>query len=112
MKLFIPLEHRAEAVEILRTVQGRLEICTEYLGSWIQNRDHPFPHILYVERWKSKEAMYKHIQSSLYRRVLAVIEFSSRAPEVKFYFVSHGKGMELIQTLRGGNSLVRKVLED
>jgi len=100
MKLFIPVEQRAEAVAMLRTVQGRLEICSDYLGSWIQERQHPRSHIIYAEHWNSDKAMYGHIRSSLYRRVLAVIDFSSRAPEISFYFVTQTKGMELIEAVR------------
>jgi len=100
MKIFLPAERRGEAAQMLRTMQERLQISTDHLGSWIHELDYPCPHILYAEQWKSEEAIYEHIRSSLYRRVLAVIDFSTRAPEVSFYFVSHTKGMELIQALR------------
>jgi hypothetical protein len=100
MKFFIPAERRGEAVDMLRTMQERLLISTDYIGSWIVERDHPCPHVLYAEQWKTEEAVYEHIRSSLYRRVLAAMELSCRAPEVSFYFVSHTKGMELIQALR------------
>jgi hypothetical protein len=100
IKCFIPIERRAEAVEILVAMQGRLGICTDYIGSWIEERDQPCSHIVYVERWLSEEALYSHIQSSAYRHVLAVIEFSGRAPEINFFFVSQTKGIELIQDLR------------
>jgi hypothetical protein len=100
MKFFIPAERREEAVTMLRTMQGRLEICSDYMGSWIQERKHPCSQIIYSEHWNSDKALFSHIRSSLYRRVLAVIEFSTRAPEISFYFVSHIKGMELIEALR------------
>ncbi len=100
MKFFMPTERHAEAVQMLQAIQSRLQISTGHLGSWLQERDHPCPYILYEEQWKSKEAVYAHIRSSLYRRLLAVMEFSSRAPEVSFFFVSHTKGMELIEELR------------
>ncbi len=103
MKFFIPTKQRALAVEILRNMQERLEIANDYLGSWIQERDCPCSHIVYAEHWRSEAGIYEHIRSSLYRRVLAVIELSCRSPEVTFYFVSHKKGMELIEELRGQN---------
>src|SRR5438045_6261274 len=88
MKIFVPAERRGEAVEMLRGIQGRLEICAEHLGSSIQDRNQPNSHILYAEQWATEEALYEHIRSFLYRRVLAVIELSNRTPEVSFYFVS------------------------
>lgn len=100
MKFFIPAERIVQAREILQTIQQRLQLSSDHCGSWIQQREHPYPHILYAEQWMSDEAIYGHIRSSLYRRVLAVIELSSQAPEISFYFVSHTKGMDLIQALR------------
>jgi hypothetical protein len=100
MKLFIPAERRTEAVAMLTTMQGRLEICSDFLGSWIQERSLPCSQVIYSEHWNSEKALFSHIRSALYRRVLAVIEFSTRPPEISFYFVSHTRGMELIQSLR------------
>ena len=109
MKFFIPPERRAEAVEILRSMQGRLEICPDYLGSSIVERDEPCSHIIYSEQWNSEEAVFKHIQSKLYRRVLAVIELSTRPPMVTFYFVLATTGMELIEALRGERQCVQEL---
>lgn len=100
MKLYIPVERRKEAMQILRSIPGRLEIYNEFLGSWIQERDDPCSHILYAEQWKSEDAINEHIRSPLYRRILQVMEFSTRTPEIGFYFISHTKGMDLIESLR------------
>ena len=108
MKFFIAADRRVEAVEMLCSLQERLQFSTDFLGSWIQERDEPCSLILYVEQWKSEEAIYEHIRSSLYRRILATIELSCRAPEVGFYFVWHTKGMELIEALRLGSQQVVK----
>ena len=110
MKFFIPAERRAEAVAILRGMQGRLEICPDYLGSSIEEREGPCPHILYTEQWNSEEAIFKHIQSALYRRVLGVIELSTRAPVVTFYFVLATTGMELIEALRGEHKQMKELV--
>jgi len=101
MKFFVPFERRIEAVELLRSMHGRLEIIPECKGFWIEQRESPCSHILYAEQWQSEEAIYEHIRSALYRRVLAVIELSRQAPEINLYFISQIKGMELIQELRG-----------
>jgi len=100
MKIFIPPERRPEATKLLSTLAGRLEIIPGFLGSWIQERNSPCSYIVYAEQWKSEEAIHEHIRSLLYRRVLEVIEFSTRAPEIVFYYVSHTEGMGLIQSLR------------
>jgi hypothetical protein len=45
--------------------------------------------------------LWAYIRSDFYRRILAAIELSSRAPEVRFDHVSATEGMELIEALRG-----------
>jgi quinol monooxygenase YgiN len=100
MKLFIPAERHGQAMEILESIQQRLQLSPEHCSSWIQAREQPYPHIVYAEQWKSKDAIYEHIRSPLYRRILAIIELSTKAPEVSFYFISHAMGMELIHALR------------
>jgi quinol monooxygenase YgiN len=56
--------------------------------------------ILYMERWESKEDLYRHIQSDLYHRVISAMELAVEAPEISFHEVSISMGMELIETLR------------
>jgi quinol monooxygenase YgiN len=50
-----------------------------------------------VEQWESKGDLERHIQSSLYRRILAAMEFASEAPEISFHEVSKSTGMDLIE---------------
>ncbi|PWU13632.1 MAG: hypothetical protein C5B50_19080 [Verrucomicrobia bacterium] len=103
MRLFIPVERRTEAAQILCMVQARLGSCADYLGSCVEQRDDPCSHIIYIERWKSEEALCDHIRSSIYRCILTAIELSNRAPEISFYFGLQNKGMDLIQALRGSS---------
>jgi quinol monooxygenase YgiN len=63
-------------------------------------------HILYVEEWRAKEEMYKHIRSNLYLRILNAIELASKPPEVFFYEDRETKGIELIEAIRLGSKPV------
>jgi quinol monooxygenase YgiN len=56
--------------------------------------------VLYVEQWETREELHRHIQSSLYNRVISAMEFAKEAPEILFYEVSKSMGMELIEALR------------
>ena len=56
--------------------------------------------VLYVEQWKSREDLHRHIQSNLYNRVISAMEFANEPPEIRFYEVSKPNGMELIEALR------------
>lgn len=59
--------------------------------------------ILYLEEWKTKEALYRHIQSDLYRRILSVMELAEETPCVEFHEFNEMQGMELIISLRQGS---------
>jgi quinol monooxygenase YgiN len=56
--------------------------------------------ILYLEQWETREDLHRHIQSSLYNRVISAMEFAHEAPEIRFYELSKPMGMELIEALR------------
>jgi quinol monooxygenase YgiN len=99
--MFVPPSRRGEVVEMLRLVQGRLEITPDCLGCWLQEGEYPSPHVLYAEQWKSEEAFEEHVRSAVYRRILAAMELSTKAPEVGFHSVATTRGMEWLQTLRG-----------
>jgi quinol monooxygenase YgiN len=57
--------------------------------------------ILYLEQWQTREALERHVQSSMYMRLLTAIELSGEVPEIQFFDVSETRGMELIEALRG-----------
>ena len=98
----LPLPGNRDAVlDILRSVidlilgQPGCLACSCY-----EEHDDSSRAVLYVEQWASKEALYRHIRSSLYRRVISVMELADKAPEIRFFEVAQPMGMELIEALR------------
>jgi hypothetical protein len=53
--------------------------------------------VTYVEIWKTKAGLFKHIRSPLYRSILAAIDMSCEIPDIQFSSVSATDGMELIK---------------
>jgi len=56
--------------------------------------------ILYTEEWDSDAEFCEHMRSELYRRVLAAMDISKSAPELRFYKVSTAQGLELVDQIR------------
>jgi quinol monooxygenase YgiN len=89
-----------QALEILRSVQGPTlaqpgcVACDIYVESGLDRT------ILFCEQWECEAALYQHIGSDLYRRILAAIELSKTRPEICFHRVSTTQGMELVEQLR------------
>jgi quinol monooxygenase YgiN len=66
----------------------------------VSEEDYLQNQIRYAEQWESEEALQEHIRSDLYLRVLAALEMSKQQPDVKFYYCSETKGLELIEAAR------------
>jgi quinol monooxygenase YgiN len=100
IRLFPAPRNRAEVIELLRSVQDLARPSVGCVGCWISEEDFLHNHIRYAEQWETEDALHEHIRSDLYRRVLAAMELSKQEPEVRFYYCSQSKGLELIEAAR------------
>jgi quinol monooxygenase YgiN len=101
LKFTAVTEKRQAILEILRTIEHRTRGklgCME-CGVY-EKQDNGAGAILYLEKWSSKEDLYRHIKSDSYILVLTVMEFSSQKPEVYFLEIPDEDRLELIKTLR------------
>jgi hypothetical protein len=53
-----------------------------------------------LEEWTSPEALYSHIRSDDFRKVLALMDLAATAPDLSFLTVSSAKGFDLVAELR------------
>lgn len=85
---------------ILRYVRDLTRTQPSCLGCWLDDGGYLHDPIVYAEQWESEEALYHHVASDLYARLLVAMELSSVSPEVHFYFAERSKGIELIEEIR------------
>lgn len=100
IRLFPAPKHRAQLIELLRSVQDLARPSPGCVGCWVTEEDFLHNHIRYAEQWESEAALHDHICSDLYRRLLAAMELSRQQPDVAFYYCSETKGLELIEQAR------------
>jgi quinol monooxygenase YgiN len=93
-------DKRQAVIEILMSVKNMTRLKPGCTNCEIYEEHGDGQKILYIEKWRSKEAMYQHIQSKLYLRVLNAIEFSSEPPEICFHEDPKTTGIELIEAIR------------
>ena len=55
--------------------------------------------LVLMEEWDSEENLNHHISSKEYRKVLALMDMSTEAPEIKFSTVSHTSGLEAVHKI-------------
>lgn len=100
LKVFPPPANRDAILEILRSVIDLILGQPGCLACACYEEHNNSRAVLYVEQWASKEALHRHIRSSLYRRIISAMELADKAPEIRFYEVAQPMGMELIEALR------------
>lgn len=54
-----------------------------------------------VEEWNSQDALDYHLCSDEFKKILAVMEMSSKQPEIRFHTVAKTGGLEVVQAVRG-----------
>lgn len=92
---------REELLELLQFCADQSQTARGCLGSDVYEAGEKSRTILYLERWRSSKELYRHLQSNLYRGVLAGIDLAEGPRRIDFYEVSDTKSMELIASLRG-----------
>jgi quinol monooxygenase YgiN len=95
-------ERRADVLEVLRSVQGRVQDQPGCTACRIYEEDDRESAIVFVERWASDEALQTHLRSDIYQRILAAIELSASQPDISFEHVSATEGIEVIERSRHG----------
>lgn len=105
IRLFPGPKHKAEVIELLHSVRDLSRPSPGCVGCWLSEEDFLHNHVRYSEQWESEKTLHDHIRSDLYRRVLAAMELSRQEPEVRFYYCSATKGLELIEGVRRESKL-------
>jgi quinol monooxygenase YgiN len=54
-----------------------------------------------IEEWETQSDLEAHIRSDEYRNILALMDLSTRFPEVKVKTVLKTEGLEFIEAVRG-----------
>ena len=93
-------ERRADVLEVLRSVQGRVQDQPGCASCRIYEEDDPESAIVLVERWASDEALQTHLRSDIYLRILGAIELSASQPDISFEHVMATEGIEVIERSR------------
>lgn len=104
LRLLPMADQRESVIRILESMvaETRAKLGCNSCGTYV---DCGFSHcIVYVEEWTSEEEMYRHIQSSLYMRLLTAMDLCKDPPELSFHHVTQTEHLELVEALRVSNA--------
>lgn len=103
LTLRLDIEPRSfdEAAQVLRSLVGTVRAepgcCATRL---LQGLDDPVA-VTFVEEWRSRDDLQRHLRSPAFRKVLAVMELAARAPTFEIDEVSSRHGFDLVEELLG-----------
>jgi quinol monooxygenase YgiN len=100
IKLLPQSDKRQAMIDILKSMQALTRTKPDCICCSLYEQSNDRHALLYVEQWQTREAFDRHVQSSMYMRLLTAMELGSEAPEIQFHDVSQTMGLELIEALR------------
>ena len=100
IRMLIPLEKQAEALEILGSVIEQTQFEPGCVNCRIYRGVEDGRAIMLEELWMSEEDVQQHLRSDKYRNVLLVVEMSVEPPEIRFDVITHSNGVERIEQAR------------
>ncbi|MGE4441779.1 MAG: putative quinol monooxygenase [Desulfomicrobium sp.] len=100
IKIFPPPGRGDAVMDVLASLKGPVSALPDCLGCSVSVEVGEGGAICYVERWSSREALDRHLNTPFYTRLLEVMECSSRSPEVEFIDVADVVGLELVEQVR------------
>jgi len=102
LRMSFASDHREEALQVLRTLVGPVRShagCTQtLLMSDVQNDEI----ITWVSRWRTRPDLDRHLRSSHFRRLLAVMELAAEPPDIDFECGTELRGLDLLEEVLGG----------
>jgi quinol monooxygenase YgiN len=100
IRLLPAAEKRQAMIDILRSMESLSRVKPGCESCCIYEQIDETRAVLYIEQWQTTEALQRHVQSSMYMRLLTAMELCSEAPEIQFHEVSKTEGLEFIEKAR------------
>lgn len=100
IRMLIPLNKQSEALDILSSVSEQTQYKSNCISSRLYRDVDDVRAIMVEELWVGDENILTHLKSSIYRRVLLVIEMAEEFPEIRFDTIARTSGFETIENAR------------
>jgi quinol monooxygenase YgiN len=100
IKIYPPTGSEHTIIDVLESVKVAIANLYDCLECSVAVEAGEDGQVCYMEHWRTREALDRHLRSPLYGRVLEAMELSRIPPEVTFFKVSKIDGLELVGRLR------------
>lgn len=93
-------ENEAKIIDVLDSMKGPVATNADCQGVLSLVDAGEVRSICYIERWRTRKALDRHLRSPLYCRVLEAMELSRMPPVVEFFDATTIGGLELVEKAR------------
>ena len=100
IKIYPTTESEHTIIDVLESVKILIANLPDCLECSVAVEAEEGGRICYMEHWRTREVLDRHLRSPLYNRVLEAMELSQAIPEIAFFEVSSVGGLELVEKAR------------
>lgn len=107
VRLVFPRDRRDEALWVLRSLVGPVRAQSGCARTRLMTDVQDDLVLTWVSRWRTRDDLERHLRSSHFRRILAVIDLAAEPPRVEFECETDMRGLDLIDEVLGGTDELR-----
>jgi quinol monooxygenase YgiN len=100
IKIYPPTGSEQRIIDVLESIKVLIVNLSDCLECSVAVEAGKDEQICYMEQWRTREALDRHLQSPLYGRVMEAMELSRLMPEIAFFESSSIGGLELVKNAR------------
>ena len=100
LRLSVPSHTTPHVIDLFESYRGPVSVQPGCGSVRLYSLFHKPNDFLLIEEWTSAEALYSHIRSDDFRKVLAAMDLAATAPDLSFLTVSSARGFDLVAELR------------
>lgn len=103
IKIYPPPSRKNAVIDVLVRMKYPNENDINCLGSSVSVESGKGGAVCYMERWRTRDALDRHLRSSWYCRVLETMECSRQSPEIEFFEVTNIGGLDVVELARSSD---------
>ena len=104
LKISSPPGKRSELLKSLKLLTSPVVVEPGCLTCLVYEDTKSLGDFLVIEEWQNQDDLAKHLKTALFKKLLAVTEISSSAPQIRCEEVNNTDGVKYIQSLMDGNT--------
>ena len=111
LRLSVPPHATSHVIDLFESYRGPVSVQPGCRSIHLYTHFAKSGDFMLMEEWNSPDALYSHVRSDDFRKVLALMDLAATAPDLSFLTVSSARGFDLVAELRqkGKNGGARRV---